>query len=328
MIQNLVSLIEGLSGARALVVGDAMLDVYSVGTSVRQSPEAPVPVVVIHDSRYVLGGAANVAANMASLGADVRFICLAGHDAAHDIFLGKLAEAGIAADGAVRDDTRPTTVKERISMNGAPLARLDREAAHDIGHDALTDMRARISEKMDGCGIVVLSDYCKGVLPDEQIRWIVAQAEERHIPVVFDSKKKDWACFKGALFGKPNRKELHERSGGSLEIEAASRDLINQNGLQALLVSLSEEGVSLITRNSITSYPATARFVTEVSGAGDTLLSLTALALAAGADLESSVYLGNMAAGLAVEMPGTAVVGKKELIEGVLRYQSSERSSA
>ncbi len=328
MTAPFLSLIDRFADARIVVVGDAMLDVYSAGTSTRLSPEAPVPVILMAETRSALGGAANVAANIAALGAPVSFICLTGDDAVRNDLIACAASAGIGTTGFIADATRPTTVKERIVMNGAPFARIDRERTHDVSGAARDAMMTQYKEALGQAGAVILSDYCKGALPDEVVREMMALAESKNIPVLADSKKKDWSCFAGALLAKPNVRELRERAGDGGSLEEAARRLLKQSGMKAMLLSRSEDGVMLVSPDTVFSCAATARHVAEVSGAGDTLLSVCGLALASGASPREAACLGNIAAGIAVEKSGTATIGKEELRDGVLRYLASERQSA
>ena len=214
MRDSFPSLIERFGAAGIVVAGDAMLDVYSAGASTRLSPEAPVPVILMDDTRTAPGGAANVAANIAALGAPVAFICLTGSDPGREELVACAGRAGLGTEGFIADETRPTTRKERLSMNGTTFARIDREASHAVSGAAREAMLARYAACLPGAGAVILSDYCKGALPEDMARGMIALARAANVPVLVDSKKQDWSCFAGARLAKPNLRELSERSEG------------------------------------------------------------------------------------------------------------------
>lgn len=320
--------IDRLSAARILVIGDAMLDIYTSGISTRQSPEAPVPVITVQDRHIVLGGAANVAANLAALGAHVELVCLTGQDANRDVLIAQAQQAGIKIHGLIADASRPTIVKERLSMNGAPYARVDDERTHDLDGAALAAFNALTDQAIGAVQVIILSDYCKGLLPDGVVRALIQKARQHNIPVLVDSKKKDFSVFAGAALIKPNAPELAERSRtASSDVTIMARALMEQSGIDAILASRSEEGVVLVTKEQAYTHPATARHVGEVSGAGDTLLSVCAAALATGACLADAVCLGNIAAGIAVEKSGTSIVRREELTDAVLRYNRNTKNT-
>ncbi len=332
MALSFSALIDQMTQTRVLVIGDAMLDLYSEGTSTRQSPEAPVPVIVKNDTQAILGGAANVAANLAALGVEVQFICLTGQDANRATLISLLKEKGIGVEGCIIDATRPTISKERVTMNNAAFARIDQEKTHDVDGVARAVLLEVYETSLADADVVILSDYCKGTLPDSMISVLLAKAAANNIPVMVDSKKKDFSVFAGALLAKPNKKELAERSGQAdvshdAAIEKAARLLMQESGLHAILASRSEQGAMLVTPEAAHGYPATARHVSEVSGAGDTLLAVCAAALAAGANLRDAAYIGSLAAGVAVEKSGTACVTREELTDAVLRYEQERKTA-
>lgn len=326
----LQSLLDRVHEARVLVAGDVMLDVYTVGTSTRMMPEAAhAPVLRVEDSQSCPGGAANVAANIAGLSGQCDLVCLTGNDPARECLLSLAAQGGIARDGFVIDETRPTIVKERVLSNGAHIVRLDREKTHDVTGVARDDLLARYESRLDGAGAVVLSDYNKGTLSDGVVRRMVDLAQALKIPVVIDSKRMDYSVFSGAYLAKPNMRELAERVGAfnhndDHAVEQAARMLMADSGIENIMASRSEKGVMLVTKETAHHFPATARHVAEVSGGGDTMLAVAACLLALGADLQDAVWLANLGAGLAVEKPATAIVTAPELREAVKRFEQIE----
>lgn len=320
------ALMDAMDKTRLVVVGDAMLDVYMRGTSNRQMPEAPAPVILAQSRSATLGGAANMAANAAALAGHVDFICLTGADAVRDELCQIAQGCGLETGGFIVDESRPTVSKNRFLANDTYVARVDYEKTHDVTGGAKQALLDRFDECLAQAQLVVLSDYCKGVLSDEVIAHCLKGAAARGIPVLVDSKKQDWTVFKGTLAAKPNKKELFERAPG-VDVEKSARALIKKTGIAAMIVSLSEEGVMLVGDQESVSYPAMAGSVREVSGAGDTLLAGLAASLAAGASLADAVEIGNIAAGLAVEQDGTSLVGKQELRKAVLTLKE-ERARA
>lgn len=315
--EALSDLLPALREARLLIIGDAMLDLYTDGPSTRQSPEAPVPVIAAGETKAMPGGAANLAVNAAALAGGVDFICLTGTDSAQRVLAGALARAGVETGGMIGDPTRPTTTKHRYLANGAHVVRIDHEKTHEPGADAAQALLETIHEKMKQAQAVILSDYCKGVLSDHIVRQTMEDAAQAGLPVLVDSKRRDFRIFSGAALVKPNLVELKALTGMPVEndgqVEDAARHLIAQSGIKAVAVSRSENGASLITPDTVRHYPSRARHVQEVSGAGDTMLAALALALAAGAPLAASVELGVIAAGLAVEKSGTSTITHEEL---------------
>ncbi len=332
-MSTFLSALERFSETTILVVGDAMLDIYTSGTSTRMMPEAPeAPVVLVGDSKAHLGGAANVAANVAALGGKVRFLCLTGRDVPRELMLELAAEKGLPAEGFIADDTRPTIAKERMIADGRYVARVDREKTHDVSGAAAQALQAAYREGLDRADAVILSDYCKGTLSEPLIRYMIEAAQEKNIPVLVDSKKKNWAIFAGALAAKPNMTELAARTGDfdpfqDAAVVAAARQLMNRCGLPNMIASRSERGVSAVTADTADHFPATAQMVREVSGAGDTLMAACALAIGAGVPFRDAVWIGNLAAGIAVEKSETVTVSKEELTAAMIRWEQTRKTA-
>jgi D-beta-D-heptose 7-phosphate kinase/D-beta-D-heptose 1-phosphate adenosyltransferase len=314
----LVTLVEKMRGVKVLCVGDVMLDRFVHGEVERISPEAPIPVLRIERESAMLGGAGNVVRNLAALGAHTAFVSVVGDDAAgHEVtaLLGEIE--GICPDVAVEKGRR-TSIKTRFLGGGQQMLRADRETVAPLGDTA----RRRLADAAVGhlreCGVVVLSDYGKGVLSGGVAAEIINAAEAAGRPVVVDPKGADYGRYRGAGVLTPNRKELMAATGlpagGDDEIIAAGRRLIHECGIGAVLVTRSQDGMTLVpAQGGVVHLPAEAREVFDVSGAGDTVVAALAAALAAGAALPQAAALANTAAGIVVGKVGTAVAYADEV---------------
>ncbi len=302
---------KNLAQARVLVVGDVMLDRYWFGDVSRISPEAPVPVVKVEKSEERLGGAANVARNIAALGAEATLISVTGHDEAGKTLTRMLAEERIHP--AIHfDATISTTIKLRVIGRQQQLLRIDFEDLpnHEVLNLALGDFY-KLAPKHDA---IILSDYGKGGL--HHIEKMIAFAREHGKPVLVDPKGDDYTRYRGATVITPNRSEFREVAGrwhSEEELEAKAQALRGSLDLTALLVTRSEEGMSLYRAGESLHEPTQAQEVFDVSGAGDTVIATLGLMLASGADFHEAVRVANRAAGVVVGKLGTAVVHPDEL---------------
>ncbi len=299
------------SRARVLVVGDVMLDRYWFGEVSRISPEAPVPVVKVERSEERLGGAANVARNIAALGARPSLLSVAGTDEAGDTLQRLLAAEGIDAS-LHRDQDLGTTIKLRVIGRQQQLLRIDFE--NWPAHEVLRSKLVEFEERLPDCDVVILSDYGKGGLT--HIAQMIELARTARKPVLVDPKGEDYARYARATMVTPNRGELRQVVGKWSDEEDLTRRaqaLRQQLGLEALLLTRSEEGMTLYREGAAVHEPARAREVYDVSGAGDTVIATVAVMLAAGADMELAVRLANLAAGIVVAKLGTAVASLEEL---------------
>jgi D-beta-D-heptose 7-phosphate kinase / D-beta-D-heptose 1-phosphate adenosyltransferase len=320
---DLLPLVESLRQARVLCVGDIMLDHYIYGRVERVSPEAPIPVLHIEHEVKKLGGAGNVVANLHSLGAEACAVAVTGDDPAGR----KIAELLAALDGVgaplITEAGRVTTVKTRYIAETQQLLRADREHAVPLGEAARGALLAKVREALASCRVVALSDYAKGVFADGLAGEIIAAARAAGRIVVVDPKGTDYSRYRGATLIKPNRRELAEATQKTVEsaadIAAAARSLITAHGFEAVLVSLSRDGMLLIESSGAShALAAEAREVFDVSGAGDTVVATLAAALGAGVPLREAARLANVAAGIVVAKVGTAAVHADELAAALI----------
>ena len=302
---------EELKKARLLVVGDVMLDRYWFGDVDRISPEAPVPVVRVGRTEERLGGAANVARNIAATGASAGLLSVVGEDEAAGRIQELLKADGIDAQ-LHRDPGLATTVKLRVIGRQQQLLRIDFET--EPGQEVLMSKLADFEARLKHADLVILSDYGKGGL--KHIERMIAAARAAGIPVLVDPKGDDYSRYKGATLITPNRSEFREVAGrwkSEDDLTERAQKLRSELALDALLITRSEEGMTLYRERERLHVPAVAREVYDVSGAGDTVIAVVGVMLAAGATFVEAVKLANKAAGIVVGKLGTAVVHPEEL---------------
>ncbi len=300
-----------LSSVRLLIVGDVMLDRYWFGDVSRISPEAPVPVVKVERSEERPGGAANVARNAAALGARVALLSLVGKDEAGERLAQLALEGGIDASLHV-DEAVSTTVKLRVIGRQQQLLRIDFE--NRPSHEVLRAKLDEFARRLPGCDAVVFSDYGKGGLT--HIGEMIRLARDAGKTVLVDPKGDDYSAYAGATLITPNRSEMREVVGrwkDEADLERRAAELRGQLDLEALLVTRSEEGMSLFLADRTIHEKAVAREVFDVSGAGDTVIATLAVMLAHGAGWAPAIHVANVAAGIVVGKLGTAVVTRDEL---------------
>jgi D-beta-D-heptose 7-phosphate kinase/D-beta-D-heptose 1-phosphate adenosyltransferase len=303
--------IPDFSQTRVVIAGDVMLDQYLFGATSRISPEAPVPVVHVHETDDRPGGAANVAVNLASLGASTCLVGVVGQDAAADSLQSILEARGIECNFE-RVNDRPTITKTRVQSRGQQLIRLDQENASALPGDA---MLGALRSSLDGAGAVVLSDYGKGALAD--VSNMIALCREFGVAVLVDPKGSDFSKYRGASLITPNQTEFEAvmgHCGSDDELIDRARQMVDDLDLDALLVTRSEKGMLLLEAGNEPLLLSTqAREVYDVTGAGDTVIATLAGALASGQSLASSAALANLAAGLVVRKIGVATVTPSEI---------------
>jgi rfaE bifunctional protein kinase chain/domain len=309
-----MSKLPSFKKARVLVVGDVMLDRYWFGDVHRISPEAPVPVLKVSRVEERPGGAANVARNIASLGAHCTLLSVVGADEAGDCLLRLLTEQGGVEAFLQRDEGFSTIVKLRAIARQQQLLRIDFETPPS--HEVLKAKLEEFKIKLPDCDVVILSDYGKGGLA--HIAEMIRLARAAGKPVLVDPKGDDYERYQGATLLTPNRSEFQDVAGGwssEAELSSKAEKLRTDLKLEALLVTRSEEGMSLFRANNVLHEPTQAREVFDVSGAGDTVIATLAVMLASGAELGEAVRIANRAAGIVVGKLGTAVVSREEILQ-------------
>lgn len=323
--------ILGFEAARVIVIGDAMLDRYVEGTVSRISPEAPIPVLKVRRDRSVAGGAANTAMNIAALGASTTLIAAWAEDESGRELERVLVGGGVTPIRVRRGDA-PTIEKLRVVAAQQQIVRVDREELTDLdaaGAKQVLDALERALEADTESTVIVISDYAKGLLGHDLVAAIMSVAKLREVAVVVDPKSSDILKYRGATIIKPNFSEAAEMAGIPSEVpdEAAIDEIAQRllvDGIGALAVSLSAVGVEVIERSTRTRIPTRARLVSDVSGAGDSMIAGIAVGLASGLSVLQSVQVGNMAAGIACERPGTSVVTGVDLLNEMLVEASPE----
>ena len=318
------SLFARAKGIKALVVGDLMLDEYLWGKAERISPEAPVQVVDIVREDLRLGGAGNVANNLIALGCAVTVCSVIGGDENGTILQHVFTGKGVDVSGIFEDPLRRTSKKSRVMAAHQQIVRIDWESREPLRPEFEEKLTRFITEKSADCDVILVSDYLKGVLT-EGVLGTIAEAGSKHgIPVVVDPKGSDYRKYSGATILTPNRKEAELASGVKVvdeeSLTKAAESLLRRGKLAALLITKSEEGMSLFQASGQTVHiPTVAREVYDVTGAGDTVLAVMGLVLASGRDLIEAAWFANVAAGIAVGKLGTSTVSPAEIINEVGR---------
>ncbi len=315
---DLQAVVDALGSPRVLVIGDLILDRYVLGDVTRISPEAPIPVLTARTQDVRLGGAGNVAANLRAMDAGADVVGILGGEGRGRQLLELLAQIGAESDGCVVDPERPTTEKTRMMSGVQQMLRVDWEESQPISAELCARLAEALTERLGRAQAVVLSDYGKGFLAADLIRDVVARARDAGVPVLVDPKGSDYSRYRGATLITPNRKEAEEALGrgiGSLdELPAAAEELMDVAALDAVVITLGADGMYFRTRDGRSGrVPTVARAVFDVTGAGDTVISQLAVALAAGVELEAAVHLANNAAGIVVARRGTAAITRSEL---------------
>ncbi len=314
--------VSRMQSARVLVVGDIMLDRFVNGEVTRISPESPVPVLSIRSTDTMLGGAGNVVANLASLGAQCAIAGLVGEDLNGREVLRMLEGSGVDIRAVLHCPDRPTTVKTRYLAAHQQLLRADEEANFAPENSLSDRLFERIRDMIRDLDAIVLSDYGKGVLIPSFCRKLIDLAGQHDIPVLVDPKGTDYTKYRGARAITPNRKELSEATGGMPvftddEVEAACRVLMETSGVRSIVATRSSQGMSYVTSKSAEHLRTRALEVFDVSGAGDTVIATLAATVASGGTMTESVILANLAGGVVVSKVGTARIRPEELLKAV-----------
>ena len=322
--RSLPEIFQAFNDLNVLIIGDVMLDSYIWGVVERVSPEAPVPVVSVRKRDVRLGGAANVALNIQALGAKPILCALIGDDDAGKKLLQNLKEKSISSDGIVVSPARPTTVKTRVIASQQHVVRVDEES--DAVANAMEEKQLweKIEKLLPGCQVVIFEDYDKGVLNTSIIEKSVALANKLGIPTVVDPKKRNFLLYSNVTLFKPNLKELREglkidvAAGDQNQIAAAVESLKAKLNAKGILVTLSEHGAYIDFENQKVKLPAHVREIADVSGAGDTVVSIAALCVALQLDPKLIVALSNLGGGLVCQHVGVVPIDKKDFLKEAL----------
>jgi D-beta-D-heptose 7-phosphate kinase/D-beta-D-heptose 1-phosphate adenosyltransferase len=306
------------SRSRVLILGDVMLDEYVWGTVSRISPEAPVPVVAVRSESVKVGGAGNVATNVAALGGQASLIGLVGDDAVAERLGHELELAGVKSDGLIVDRSRPTTVKSRVVAGSQHIVRFDRESDAPISPAIRERVVAAVRERLSGADVLLISDYAKGLIGPGLVRAVLAVAARQGRIVAVDPKVQHLSLFKGVTVVAPNHHEAAAAVRLQVRNEAdllrVGRVLLRRLQVRAVLITRGEQGMSLFeAEKAVVHIPTVAREVYDVTGAGDTVMGALSLALAARADMREAAIIANYAAGVVVGKRGTATVTRGEL---------------
>jgi D-beta-D-heptose 7-phosphate kinase/D-beta-D-heptose 1-phosphate adenosyltransferase len=314
---RLTQLLEKMRGRRIAVVGDVMLDRYLIGDTERLSPEAPVPVVTVHEHRSALGGAANVAANVAAIGATANLVGVVGDDQDGGALRRDMVAAHLDDRFMLTLAGRPTTSKTRVVARGQQVVRIDEEVDTLLSAGEAEKLGARVEEALTDADALLLEDYNKGALTPVVIRAALGLARKRGLPTVVDPKFRQFFAYEGATVFKPNRRELEAAMGAAMDLKHrnAIPQALERLKVDNLLLTLGADGMLLATKDRVVTHiPSIAREVYDVSGAGDTVTAWVGTALAAGATLHEAAHLANYAAGVEVGKSGVATVSPAEVL--------------
>ncbi len=299
-----------------LVVGDIILDHYLSGKTNRISPEAPVPIVEYESEEWVLGGAANVANNLVSLGAGVSLVGIIGNDKSGEI-IKNITKSKCIGDLISVSDDRITTIKTRVVSSNHQLLRIDREDRHAISEDEVSEIVKNITQNINTYDCIIISDYSKGLLTDILISRLIDLANNNKIKVLVDPKSPPFSKFSGAYLIKPNRKEAFLETGINIVDEdsfyLAAQLIKNRTGCHCIVITLSEDGVGLFDDNIKRILPTEAKDIFDVTGAGDTFIATLAYGIGMGKSIIESCKLANYASGIVVGKYGCEAITLKEI---------------
>jgi D-glycero-beta-D-manno-heptose-7-phosphate kinase len=317
---------ESFNDLRVLIIGDVMIDSYMWGTVSRISPEAPVPIVAVTKKENRLGGAANVALNVQALGATPILCSVVGVDGPGQVFLDLLKQQKLTPKGILKSRGRITTVKTRIIGSNHQMLRVDEEVESDISNTETSQLLILISHlvKHEKIDVIIFEDYDKGLITPTLIQEVVKLAKQRDIPTVVDPKKKNFNNYKGVTVFKPNLKELKEglkadfNHNNLKELERVIENFRDRQKIETVLATLSERGIYVQGGKANSLIPAHIRNIADVSGAGDTVISVAALCRALNLSSKMVATLANLAGGLVCERVGVVPIDKEQLREEAL----------
>lgn len=334
-VDRLTELFEAFNRKTALVIGDVMLDSYVWGKVDRISPEAPVPVVAVQTQENRLGGAGNVGLNLKSLGARTIMCSVIGKDVNGQELKNSLVDSGMSIDGVVEADDRPTTTKFRIIGNKVQMLRVDKETTEPLSETVFQQLTAKIDNILEQqtVDVIIFQDYDKGVISAGLIDFVISKAAPKNIPVMVDPKKRNFLSYKRVTLMKPNLKEMVEGLNLSVDpnnresLQQASRVLLEKIDAEIVLNTLSDKGVYVLWNDNgeLRDYhlEAHVRSIADVSGAGDTVISVSALCMADGLLPVETAFLSNLAGGLVCEEVGVVPVQKEKLFSEALRLMNA-----
>jgi rfaE bifunctional protein kinase chain/domain len=326
---NFKETFKSFNKINVLIIGDVMIDAYMWGNVNRISPEAPVPIVAINKKENRLGGAANVALNIQAMGANPILCSVIGDDDGAKTFLNLLKTQKLSSKGIFKSKNRITTVKTRVISNNHQMLRVDEEIESTIDGKEIKSLSAEIkkliaSEKIH---VIIFEDYDKGCINEDLINSVATFAKQKGIPTVVDPKKKNFMAYTGVTLFKPNLKELKEglkiefNHNNIKELEKVVDRFIKKQNIQTALITLSEKGVYTHSSKTKALVPAHIRNIADVSGAGDTVVSIAALCIAANLSPVQTATLANLAGGLVCEKVGVVPIDKKQLLEEALKLK-------
>lgn len=326
MEKSISEIFKGFSTLRVLIIGDVMLDSYIWGSVTRISPEAPVPIVQVKKRDVRLGGAANVALNIKALGATPVLVGLTGIDDDAKKLLVCLGENEIGKEGLVSSSDRVTTVKTRVMASHQHVVRVDAESEMEATSAEEKKLLEKIEQLIFECQVVIFEDYDKGTITPTIIEKTVALAKKKNIPVVVDPKKRNFLAYKNVDLFKPNLKELRE--GLKLDIDPSSPNQIEEAvkklkevlSASGVMLTLSEHGIFIDHKGVVAHLPAHVREIADVSGAGDTVVSIAALCLALGLDARQIAHLSNLGGGLVCQHVGVVPIDRTEFLSEATKH--------
>ncbi|HEX2585063.1 MAG TPA: D-glycero-beta-D-manno-heptose-7-phosphate kinase, partial [Steroidobacteraceae bacterium] len=320
--KSLADLLNEFHRARVLVLGDVMLDRFVYGAVERISPEAPIPIMTVERVSDMPGGAANVARNIAALGAQCTLIGVVGADGSAEDLRGQLDATPTINARFIVDASRPTTVKTRYVSDRQQMLRADRESKAPVSGEASETLLSAVQQALSQTDVLVLSDYAKGVLTDDITSKVIKMARDAGKPIIVDPKTRSLTKYSGATVLTPNRHELQLACGNDCKTDAqvvqGAHEFLDKGVCDAMVVTRGADGMSVIKKDTTAAHLHTmAREVFDVSGAGDTVLAVLSLGLAAGGELIDVSRIANIAAGIVVGKPGTATVSTGEIITSI-----------
>jgi len=323
------NLISKMKPAPILVAGDVMVDEYVVGEVERISPESPVPVLLAKDRHRRLGGAGNVVRNVVSMGGTVALFATVGADAAGEWFKKHCAEIGVDTFWLKSERSRPTTIKTRVVARNQQIVRIDEEYVGQIPSDLEKNVLDDVRSVIPQVKAVIVSDYGKGFLSDTILRNLFVTARSERVPSLVDPKGLDFSRYRGATYVTPNVREASLASGVEIKntetLEKAGRILLEQTEAEAIIVTRGKDGITLVTRNKVQDFPVKPVEIVDVTGAGDTVIATTALAVASGLSIEEAAQMANLAASLVVARFGAASVTLEEMLSSLRNWPQGRK---